>query len=74
MFGGLGRRLVRELGMPAVLAMTNSITVASASALASEFYKRLRVHGEVDSALAEACAGIARRSDIAVPSRRCSAG
>ncbi|MGO9207504.1 MAG: CHAT domain-containing protein, partial [Candidatus Limnocylindrales bacterium] len=66
-FGGLGQRLVRELGMPAVLAMTDSISVASASALASEFYKRLRVHGEVDSALAEACAGIARRSDIAVP-------
>jgi hypothetical protein len=65
--GGLGQRLVRELGMPAVLAMTDTVSLATASTLASEFYKKLIAHGEVDRALAEACAGIARRSDIAVP-------
>jgi WD40 repeat protein len=65
--GGLGQRLVRELGMPAVVAMTDRVTVASAAALAAEFYRRLRQHGEVDRALVEAYAGVAGRSDVMVP-------
>lgn len=66
-FGGLAQRLVRELGMPAVLAMTEAVTVETAQALATGFYSRLREHGEVDLALAEACAGLAERDDITVP-------
>src|SRR5262249_44485033 len=45
--GGLAQRLVRDLGMPAVLAMTEKVSVATAKALAEGFYVRLREHGEV---------------------------
>ena len=31
--GGLGQRLVRDLGMPAVVAMTQKVSVATADAL-----------------------------------------
>ena len=48
--GALGQRLVRELGMPAVVAMTDRISVDTALALASGFYRRLREHGLVDCA------------------------
>ena len=65
--GGLGQRLVRELGMPAVVAMTERVSVQTASALAGGFYDRLREHGEVDRALAEATAGLADRFDMTVP-------
>jgi len=64
---GLAQRLVRELGMPAVLAMTEPVTVATAHALAEAFYRRVREHGEVDRALSEACAGLAERHDVHVP-------
>ena len=65
--GGLGQRLVRELGMPAVVAMTERVSVDTADALAGGFYSRLREHGEVDRALAEATAGLAGRFDVTVP-------
>src|SRR5205823_8439629 len=65
--GGLAQRLVRELGMPAVLAMTEQVSLSTAQGLASKFYQRLRACGKVDVALAEACAGLAERSDITVP-------
>src|SRR5262249_62120080 len=52
--GGLAQRLVRDLGMPAVVAMTEKVSVATAKALAERFYLRLREHGEVDRALVEA--------------------
>ena len=66
--GGLGQRLVRELGMPAVVAMTEPIGLPLAVQLAGEFYTRLRQHGYADLALDEACAGIADRGDILIPS------
>lgn len=66
-FGGLGQRLVRELGMPAVLAMTAPITIATANGLASSFYGRLREHGEPDRALNEALTGLMGHSDVTVP-------
>ena len=62
--GGLGQRLVRDLGMPAVVAMTERVSVKTADALAASFYPFLRDHGEPDRALAEACAGLASRYDI----------
>ncbi|HEY5868664.1 MAG TPA: CHAT domain-containing protein [Candidatus Tectomicrobia bacterium] len=65
--GGLAQRLVRELGMPAVVAMTETVSVTTAQALGAAFYGRLRDHGEVDRALVEACAGLAERYDITVP-------
>ena len=78
--GGLAQRLVRELGMPAVVAMTDKVTVATATALAGQFYRRLREHGQPDLALVEATAGLAERGDITVPAlysrlagARCSA-
>lgn len=65
--GGLAQRLVRELGMPAVLAMTDQVTVSSARALTESFYRRLLEHGEPDLALVEANAGLAERHDVTVP-------
>jgi WD40 repeat protein len=65
--GGLGQRLVRDLGMPAVLAMTEKVSIATAQALAEQYYRRLREHGELDRALVESCAGLAERPDVTVP-------
>ena len=65
--GGLAQRLVRELGMPAVLAMTDLVTVSTVRALTASFYRRLLEHGEPDLALAEALAGLAERHDVTVP-------
>jgi WD40 repeat protein len=65
--GGLGQRLVRHLGMPAVVAMTRKVSVETGLALGQSFYRRLRESGEVDTALQEATAGLSKRHDIAVP-------
>ncbi|MCI5126784.1 MAG: CHAT domain-containing protein, partial [Candidatus Electrothrix sp. AR5] len=65
--GGLGQRLVRELGLPAVVAMTDPVSIATAEELASAFYGRLHEHGNPDQALTEACASMMNRPDILVP-------
>ena len=65
--GGLAQRLVRELGIPTVVAMTERVSIATAEALANIFYTRLRAHGEADRALVEATAGLQGRFDITVP-------
>ncbi|AFY43471.1 CHAT domain-containing protein [Nostoc sp. PCC 7107] len=65
--GGVGQRLVRDLGMPAVIAMTEKVTVKTAQALTEHFYKQLRESGEVDTALQEATASLAERQDVTVP-------
>ena len=65
--GGLAQRLVRNLGMPAVIAMTRKVSVETALALGQNFYRRLRESGEVDTALQEATAGLGKRHDITVP-------
>jgi energy-coupling factor transporter ATP-binding protein EcfA2 len=65
--GGLGQRLVRDLGMPAVLAMTDRVSILTAQALAAAFYNRLIEHGEVDRALVEALTGLQGRFDVTVP-------
>src|SRR5207249_5419925 len=64
--GGLAQRLVRELGLPAVLAMTEPVSLGTAEALTSTFYRRLQAHGHLDLALSEACAGLAERPDSTV--------
>ena len=65
--GGLAQSVVRKLGMPAVLAMTEKVTMQTAAALATAFYRQLAESGEVDTALPEATAELARRGDILVP-------
>jgi hypothetical protein len=65
--GGLAQRLVRELGMPAVVAMTEPVTINTARSLAATFYLQLKNHGNVDLALVQATAGLQRRHDITVP-------
>lgn len=65
--GGLAQRMVRELGIPAVVAMTQKVSIETANALAVNFFTRLCEHGEVDRALVEACGGLASRGEIAVP-------
>ncbi|MFM6400498.1 MAG: CHAT domain-containing protein, partial [Planktothrix sp.] len=66
--GGLAQRLVRRLGMPAVVAMTREVTIETASKLTDRFYERLRDSGEVDVALKEATAGLGdQNNDITVP-------
>ncbi|MEM7031041.1 MAG: CHAT domain-containing protein [Chloroflexota bacterium] len=64
---GLAQRLVQELGIPAVIAMTAQVSVETATILTQKFYERLYAHGEVDLALTEACAGLADHEDITVP-------
>ncbi|MFV9504800.1 MAG: CHAT domain-containing protein [Oscillochloridaceae bacterium umkhey_bin13] len=66
-FGGLAQRLVRDLGVPAVVAMADKVEVTTANALGSAFYARLIEHGEVDRALVEATAGLAEQGDVMVP-------
>jgi hypothetical protein len=65
--GGLGRRLERDLGVHAVLAMTDRVTVRTVLALSKVFYARLLAHGKPDLALPESYASLAERSDVAVP-------
>jgi hypothetical protein len=65
--GGLAHRLVRDLGVPAVVAMTEKISQTTALALGRAFYPRLREHGEVDRALVESLAVVGERFDSAVP-------
>ncbi|BCL39605.1 eIF2A-related protein [Nostoc sp. MS1] len=65
--GGLAQRLVRDLGMPAVVAMTDKVTIKTAQVLAENFYRQLKASGEVDIALHEATASLAERGDITVP-------
>ncbi|MGC9527622.1 MAG: CHAT domain-containing protein [Limnospira sp.] len=64
--GGLAQRLGRELGIPAVLAMTQRVAIETAGLLSAAFYPRLREHGEVDRALVEATS-ILDRHDVLVP-------
>ncbi|MBX9253028.1 CHAT domain-containing protein [Desmonostoc muscorum CCALA 125] len=71
-WGGLAQRLVRELGMPAVVAMTDKVTIKLALDLEKRFYERLLVvNGYVDQALVEATAslveGLENRFEIGVP-------
>ncbi len=65
--GGLAQQLVRDLGLPAVVAMTDPVSIATAEILSTSFYRQLRKHGQPDQALTEACAGMQGRADILVP-------
>ncbi|XGV96369.1 MAG: CHASE2 domain-containing protein [Leptolyngbya sp. BL-A-14] len=65
--GGLAQRLVRELAMPAVVAMTRKVSINMALSLGQRFYQRLRESGAVDLALQEAASGLGDHTDIVVP-------
>lgn len=65
--GPLAGRLVRELGLPAVLAMTDRVSIATAGAIAAPFYKKLYEHGQPDLALAQSLAGLQGTHDLTVP-------
>lgn len=65
--GGLAQRMVRELGIPAVLAMTGKVSIATVQALVGPFYHSLAVHGQPDRALSEALASLAERADFTMP-------
>jgi hypothetical protein len=59
--------LARELALPAVIGMVDPITVDAAEKLTTSFYRRLRVHGLPDMALAESRAGLFDQHDVLVP-------
>lgn len=67
-FVGLGPKLVRA-GVPAVVAMQDSVETGTARKLSATFYRRLTEHGAVDLALNEARSTLltAERPDAAVP-------
>ncbi|MEH2207217.1 MAG: CHAT domain-containing protein [Nostoc sp.] len=65
--GGLAGRLVRELGMQAVVAMTDKVEIKTAQDIAEQFYKNLVESGQVDLALAEAKPPESDDNDIIVP-------
>ena len=66
--GGMAQRLVRDLGIPTVLAMTEQISIETLQALTTKFYARLREHGEADRALVEAATTVETRfHDAVVP-------
>jgi hypothetical protein len=65
-FGGAAYYLVNQIGMPAVVAMTDQVSIATADELAHRFYRRLRRHGQPDRALVEARAGLTERRDVGV--------
>lgn len=65
--GGLAQRLVRELGMPAVIAMSDQVTLETVERLTTTFYRKLADRGEVDVALGEASSLLAHGSDLVVP-------
>jgi len=48
-FGGLGPKLV-QIGVPAVIAMQENVTMLTARQFALKFYQRLLAHGTVDLA------------------------
>jgi hypothetical protein len=67
-FGGLGPQLV-QIGVPAVIAMQDNVTVLTARGFGAKFYRRLLEHGTVDLAMNEARSTliITGRYDAAVP-------
>jgi hypothetical protein len=67
-FSGLGSKLV-QIGLPAVVAMQQSVSVVTARQFTATFYQRLLAHGTIDLAMNEARATLntSGRYDAAVP-------
>lgn len=64
---GIAQPLVQVLGIPAVIAMRETISQTTANALSPSFYNRLHQHGDVSQALNEAIVPLAAAPDITVP-------
>ena len=67
-FSGLGPKLV-QIGIPAVVAMQDNVTMLTARQFGAKFYRRLLEHGTVDRAMNEARSTLITngRYDAAVP-------
>ncbi len=67
-FSGLAPKLI-QVGVPAVVAMQDFVTIETARKLNGKFYQRLVKHGRVDKALNEARAVLLAggRPDVTVP-------
>jgi CHAT domain-containing protein len=67
-FSGLGPKLV-QIGVPAVIAMQENVTILTARQFAATFYQRLLTHGTIDLAMNEARGTLITngRYDAAVP-------
>ena len=65
--GSLARRLIKEAGILAVVAMTDRISVDTANKIARTFYVHLRKNGMLDQALVKAGVGLTESDDITVP-------
>ncbi len=63
----VGPKLVADGAIPAVVAMTGRVTMATARQFTAGFYERLLTHGSVDLAVHEARARIRTRHDWSVP-------
>lgn len=66
-FGGFAGELVRDLGILAVVGMTEKITIKTAEKMVESFYKQLTKHGWVARALHEATSTVSDRDDVLVP-------
>lgn len=64
---GLAQLLVMEVGVSAVVAMTSQISISTVAELVPPFYEQLTLHGQIDKALVESCAGSIGRNDILIP-------
>jgi energy-coupling factor transporter ATP-binding protein EcfA2 len=64
---GIAQQLVQVLGIPAVIAMRETITQTTANALSASFYHSLRRHGNISQALNEAAVSLADAPDITMP-------
>ncbi|EFO80633.1 hypothetical protein OSCT_1499 [Oscillochloris trichoides DG-6] len=73
MFNGMSvaasfaQRLIEDLGIPTVIAMSDRISIQSADQLAVATYRKLLIHGEPDRALNEALTTITDQPDVLVP-------
>ena len=65
--GGLAQGIIQTLATPTVVAMTDSVSIKTATELAHNFYPQLLKSGEVDVALQQAAAPLAERHDITIP-------
>jgi hypothetical protein len=64
---GLAQRLIDVLGIPAVLAMSDRISMQTAERLGAALYARLTTHGAPDRALSEALTTVAEQPDTLIP-------
>lgn len=64
---GLAQRLIETLGIPAVVAMSDRISMQTAHPLGAAVYSRMVQHGAPDRALSEALTVVAEAADQLVP-------